>query len=63
VLASIRKVLNRTGKKGLLIFVCEPMIPKRHGSKALPFSASARAQTSKTPTIKTNTDEVYDLGT
>jgi hypothetical protein len=49
--------------KGLLIFVREPMIPKGHGSKALPSSASAGAQASKTPTIKTNTDEVYDPGT
>ncbi len=47
--------------KGLLIFVREPMIPTGHGSKALPFPASARAQTNKTPTIKTNTDEIYDL--
>jgi len=49
--------------KGLLIFVREPMIPKGHGSKALPSSTSARAQTSKTPTVKTNTDEVLSLGT
>jgi len=49
--------------KGLLILVCGPTILKGHASKALPFSTSARAQTSKTPTIKTNTDEVLDSET